>query len=416
VLREGLNCKLAISPGRSRRWKREASRSAGIRGNRSPPSLRLPGHGLPVLVSFDRAGAYPVEIARCLTSLIALMDYVFLDIAPEMAVLGTGPFRFVSELPGDCDAAFYLNDFGLSRNECWAIPEKARTTHSPMSVAGVSVPRFSAVPVWEQPSRSDFARVFGDITTRLADGQLQKAVPAVVERVHLNGSSNEGNGSGTVLSLHYDVARPGAAFRYGYQIGDDGAFGVTPEALVTLAGGGLRTMALAGTAPAAARAAFVEDSKQIREHQFVVDALVQCLSAFGDVEIGQREVVEFARLLHFQTLLSVKLTGGALDPAQVVEAIHPTPAVGVLPRTVQNLEVLNRYRTEMEVPSMFGAPLGVWWQGTFHAVAAIRGFFWNHDNGCLPAGCGVITESIEDKEWDELKLKRAWVKERIGLA
>ena len=347
------------------------------------------------------------------------MDYVFLDIAPEMAVLGTGPFRFVSELPGDCEAAFYVNDFDLSRHDCWAIPERAWTTHAPMSVAGIKVPKFSADPVWEQPSRSDFARVFGDITTRLASGQLQKAVPAVVERVHVNGSSSTGNGSSPVSSLHYDVARPGAAFRYGYQIGDDGAFGVTPEALVTLADGELRTMALAGTAPATTRAAFVEDGKQIREHQFVVDALVQCLSAFGEVEIGQREVVEFARLLHFQTLLSVKLAGfasGALNPAHVVGAIHPTPAVGVLPRTLQNLEVLNRYRTEMEVPSMFGAPLGVWWQGTFHAVAAIRGFFWNHDNGSLPAGCGVITESIEDKEWDELKLKRAWVKERIGLA
>ncbi|MCB1100331.1 MAG: chorismate-binding protein [Verrucomicrobiae bacterium] len=344
------------------------------------------------------------------------MDFVFLDIAPEMAVLGTGPFRFVRELPSDCKAAFYLNDFSLGRKECWAIPAAAQKTNAPLSVPGVTGPMFAADPVWQPPSRSDFARVFGDIRTRLADGRLNKVVPAVVERVHLNGVCKNGVGSCAASSLHYDVARPGAAFRYGYQIGADGAFGVTPEALVTLADGELRTMALAGTAPATARATFVEDSKQIREHQFVVDALAQCLSAFGEVKTGQREVVEFARLLHFQTLLSVELPGAAADPAQVVKAIHPTPAVGVLPRTVENLEVLNHYRGEMGVPSMFGAPLGVWWEGTFHAVAAIRGFFWSGNNGCLPAGCGVISESVEDKEWDELKLKRAWVKERIGLA
>ncbi|MGK0187868.1 MAG: menaquinone-specific isochorismate synthase [Verrucomicrobiales bacterium] len=341
------------------------------------------------------------------------MDYVFLDIAPEMAVVGTGPFRYVSELPEECAAAFYVNDFSLSRDGCWAIPDQACTTASPMAESGVVVPSFAAYPAWEEPDRHEFSRVFSEIATQLADGRLHKAVPVVVERVTLNGR-HPCNGSAP--ALHYDAARPGAAFRYGYQMGADGAFGVTPEALVTLANGKLHTMALAGTAPAASRDAFETDGKQIREHQFVVDALVDSLSSFGEVEIGTREIVEFARLLHFQTLLSVELPGAMPDPAEVVRALHPTPAVGVLPRTRENLDVLNRYRSEMAVPAMFGAPLGVWWQGTFHAVAAIRGFFWHNDQGSLPAGCGVISESIEEREWDELKLKRAWVKERIGLA
>jgi len=132
--------------------------------------------------------------------------------------------------------------------------------------------------------------------------------------------------------------------------------------------------------------------------------------------VGEREVVEFAKLLHFRTLISVDLNIGRADPAKLVEAIHPTPAVGVLPRTSRNLAVLDGYRRELGVPDAFGAPLGVWCEGTFHAVATIRGFFFDGTRGCLPAGCGIIAESIEEKEWDELKLKRTWVKQRIGLA
>jgi menaquinone-specific isochorismate synthase len=369
---------------------------------------------VPVLVSGIGDSAYPVgRMCSVPLRIPGYMDFVFLDIAPDMAVLGTGPFQFAPELPDNARVAFYVNDFGLNQENCWAIPANARQVASPLAAAEVSFPELSDAASWEPPCRGDFSRVFGDISTRLADGRLNKAVPAVVERVRLN-VSRARNGS-TAASLHYDAARPGEAFRYGYRLGGHGAFGVTPESLVTMADGVLRSMALAGTAPAAGRAVFVEDSKQIREHQFVVDALAESLSQFGHVETGARKVVEFARLLHFQSLLSVKLPNGAPDPAEVVRAIHPTPAVGVLPRTEQNLRVLDDYRAQLGVPAAFGAPLGVWRDSAFHAVAAIRGLFWNEGDGCLPAGCGVISESIEDREWEELNLKRAWVKERIGL-
>lgn len=341
-----------------------------------------------------------------------IMDFIYLDIAPDVAVLGTGPFRWVRELPKQ-GVAFYVNDFDLTRDACWAIPSESRRVAAPLAAAGVDLPRVSIPMSWEQPSRMDFGRVFRDISARLADGRLHKAVPVVVERVQMNG--NHAPEDGTRMPLHYDAARPGEAFRYGYLLGGKGAFGVTPETLVTLKEGVLRTMALAGTAPAAARSGFAADPKQIREHQLVVDALADCLKRFGPVEIGEREVVEFARLLHFQTLLSVRMPKHDLDPAELVRALHPTPAVGVLPRTAQNLQMLGAYRADMGVPAAFGAPLGVWCEGSFHAVAAIRGFFWDKSSGCLPAGCGVISESVEDREWEELKLKRAWVKERIGL-
>ena len=150
------------------------------------------------------------------------MDFVFLDIAPNLAVLGIGPFRFVRKLPDDCQVAFYLNDFGLSEKNFWAIPDAFRNTTSPLAEREVSFPELSNPTVWEGPKRSEFSRVFEDIVGRLAAGRLHKAVPAVVERVHMNGTRST-NGTGAA-SLRYDAARPGEAFRYGYRMGTQGAF------------------------------------------------------------------------------------------------------------------------------------------------------------------------------------------------
>ena len=127
------------------------------------------------------------------------MDYVYLDIAPELAVLGTGPFEYVRDLPDGCPAAFYVNDFGLSREACWAIPADAQTTTTPLTVPDVVVPGFSVDPVWQQPSRSDFAKVFGDIAMRLADGRMHKAVqPSGNSRTYSNGPVPRTASSGAI--------------------------------------------------------------------------------------------------------------------------------------------------------------------------------------------------------------------------
>ena len=309
-----------------------------------------------------------------------VMDFVFLDVAPNRAVLGAGPFRREREFPRTAEAAFYLNDFALSSDACWLIPNHVCQVENPLTEPGVRVPSPASEARWSLPSREKFGEVFEDIEKRLEAGRLQKAVLSVVESISVNGSG---------ASFDLSRAQPAGAWRYGYQLGEHGAVGLTPEVLVTVSDGMLRTMALAGTAPATNRASFSKDAKQIREHQFVVDALVKEMGQFGDVQLGDRKVIEFAGLLHFQTGLTVALQN-EVDLDAVVRAIHPSPALGVFPRNAANLGILTNYRECLGVPDGFGAPLGVWFENKLHMVAAIRGFFWNQNRGCLPAGCGVI--------------------------
>ena len=336
------------------------------------------------------------------------MDFVFIDLAPGQAAFGVGPFRFVSERPAGAQVAFYVPKFGLSSEKSWAIPAEWRFCDDPFG-CGASVPARKLGAEWVSPDRSAFSRVFRDIASRIDDGQLQKAVPAIVETIVLNGAGSFDEGS------PFESVLPEGVFRFGYRFGDRGAYGVTPEVLLSLDGSRLTTMALAGTASAAFAASFGRDPKQIREHELVVDSIAERLRPFGQVRIGEREVIEFAQLLHLRTLIEADLPQ-ATEPEELVRAIHPTPAMGVLPRTAETLRVLGEYRSELGVPERFGAPLGVWCGERFHSVAAIRGFFFDGVQGRLPAGCGIIAESNEQKEWDELRLKSAWVKQRVGMA
>ena len=48
-----------------------------------------------------------------------------------------------------------------------------------------------------------------------------------------------------------------------------------------------------------------------------------------------------------------------LEDRELVRALHPTPAMGILPRSAENLAALHAWRRQLEVPDTFGAPFGV---------------------------------------------------------
>ena len=97
-------------------------------------------------------------------------------------------------------------------------------------------------------------------------------------------------------------------------------------------------------------------------------------------------------------------------PESLIRRFHPTPALGPLPRTDQTMALLLEWRQRLGCPAEFGAPFGLWDQGEFHAVVAIRGVWWKKQELKLPAGCGIIEASRLVNEWRELRLKRESVK------
>jgi menaquinone-specific isochorismate synthase len=113
------------------------------------------------------------------------------------------------------------------------------------------------------------------------------------------------------------------------------------------------------------------------------------------------------------TPLSAKFTKDISFDA-IVKALHPTPALGALPRIpgqqwLQEQDVnLPRYR--------YGAPVAIQEANKKTTCAvAIRNVQWDNNWMGLGAGCGVVLGSQFENEWNELQLKIASIKKTLNL-
>lgn len=326
-----------------------------------------------------------------------------MQLGPKGMVAGSGPFESLARPPAS-GVAFYVNDFVLSDPRPWKVPTNWQFVADWESTGDAEPP----VLRWEVPDDTVFREVFDEIMAALADGDLQKAVPVVTERAVLE--------SGSMANLLALTERQDGAWLYGFQDGEFGFSGRTPERLFTVRDGVLRTMALAGTAQPEAAADFEKDPKERMEHRMVVQDLLSVMGCFGDVRVSPRRQLDVGGMLHFLTNFEVDLgRGEALDLNRVLRAFHPTPAVGVLPRSAEAHNLLRRWRSRLETPAYFGAPFGVKMDDTFHAVVGIRNVTWEGAQVSLPSGCGILQGSVAEKEWRELELKREWVKRAFSL-
>lgn len=117
--------------------------------------------------------------------------------------------------------------------------------------------------------------------------------------------------------------------------------GSTPETLLSVADGVLRTEAVAGTArrggtpseDAALAAALLASDKDNREHRVVIDSIRRRLRLVGvDVEAATRpELLRLGQVMHLRTPVTGWLPAGRRF-LEVAGELHPTPAVGGKPR------------------------------------------------------------------------------------
>ena len=99
----------------------------------------------------------------------------------------------------------------------------------------------------------------------------------------------------------------------------------------------------------------------------------------------------------------------------MAQELHPTPALGVSPRKL-GFDEIARW-DDVTLRGRYGAPFGVLLPGTegMRCFVAIRGVQWQDGSVLLGSGCGVVSESVLEREWKELELKRASVKRILAL-
>jgi menaquinone-specific isochorismate synthase len=189
-------------------------------------------------------------------------------------------------------------------------------------------------------------------------------------------------------------------------------FGATPELLAEVNGRMLKTGALAGSigrgdtpqVDDVLAQQLMDTPKERHEHDLVVTALRESLQpATAHLEIDNApQILRLSNIQHLYTPVRGQLRAdyGLLD---IVERLHPTPALGGYPRR-EALEAVKRIETVER--GWYASPVGwIDYHGDGMFAVAIRSAVRAGQTARLYAGAGIVADSDPDKEWAETGLK-----------
>ncbi len=256
-------------------------------------------------------------------------------------------------------------------------------------------------------SREEWRASVGAVVDRIRGGELRKVVLAQALEADLE----------TELPQAATLARLAAKYPdcYRYCFEPDGGdaifFGATPERLVSLRGRTVETDALAGTTGRGETPTedewlaeeLLNDEKNVHEHDLVAETIRYQLAPYAaSISAGERRVRRLATVQHLHTPITAELTDDN-HVLELVEALHPTPAVGGLPPE-RALETI--HETEPFDRGWYAAPVG-WIDGAGNGAfaVAIRSAVARRRRATLFAGVGIVADSDPDREWDEVQLK-----------
>jgi menaquinone-specific isochorismate synthase len=264
-------------------------------------------------------------------------------------------------------------------------------------------------------SKAEWRRSVTAATDRIEAGELRKVVLAQALRVSLERPLSVPEVLSRLGDRHPDCYRflvePGSENEDDDDDGAGGFFGATPERLVGRRGRTVETGALAGTTgrgdtPAEDEwlaAELLSDDKNVHEHELVAEAVREQLEPYATaIRTGERSVRRLATVQHIETPIAAELADDE-HVLTLVEALHPTPAVGGLPpdralRTIRDTEPFER--------GWYAAPVG-WFDAAGYGsfAVAIRSAVARGAVATLFAGVGIVDDSDPDREWDEVQLK-----------
>lgn len=250
---------------------------------------------------------------------------------------------------------------------------------------------------------SDWTDAVADATARIRAGALDKVVLAREIVV----TADAPIPVATVL-LRLSQAYPDCFL---YLV--DGFCGASPELLVGRVGDVVRAQPMAGTAPrrgdpaadARLAAGLLASATYRQEHQVTIDAVHDGLLAFASYVDYEPEpsVVSLANVQHLATNVEGRLSHPPASILELVDALHPTPAVCGRPRDaalalIDELEALDRGRYAGAVGWVDAA-------GNGQFAVSIRGASIDGPVARLIAGNGLVGDSDPATELVETRAK-----------
>jgi len=285
--------------------------------------------------------------------------------------------------------------------------EAVRLSFSGLSAAaGEPEPRSPVVIHAEEPGADRWTAAVARAVSAIRAGRLDKVVLARRMMLRADGPFRP------EPVLRRLLAEQPNTYVFAVESGGSCFIGATPERLIQKRGYRLATLSLAGSAARGATAEedarigerLFRDGKNLLEHALAVDMIRSVLARFcTDVRLPDAPLLH--KLKDIQHLLT-PIEGDARGDASllaVVDALHPTPALGGMPKAealamIREMEDMDR--------GWYAAPIGwIDWRMDGEFAAAIRSALLRGDEAVLFAGCGIVGDSDPEAELLETRLK-----------
>jgi menaquinone-specific isochorismate synthase len=268
-----------------------------------------------------------------------------------------------------------------------------------------------------RPPPAAHTRSVAAAVAAITNGLLQKVVLARSIEVHLAAPPDVGD----VLE-RLRTQEPTCTV-FAHPVPGGWFVGASPELLLSRCGNRVRCHPLAGTVGLTATAAddraiesFLDSKKELAEHELVVEAIAAALAPYCDrLRVPTApSLVRLRSVAHLGTLVVGHLRdrGQPSHALALLAAIHPTPAVGGVPRRealalIAKLEPGPRGNWAGPVGWVDARGDGEWMLGIRSATLSTAG-------AVLWAGSGIVSGSLPEAELAETTIKLVPVLEAVA--
>lgn len=189
--------------------------------------------------------------------------------------------------------------------------------------------------------------------------------------------------------------------------------GATPETLLRIDGDNFSTMSLAGTQPYTGSMEVSWGAKEIEEQAMVTEFVLKELAHnVNTIRRSESYTYKAGTLLHLKTDIAGTLKSNPQSIKNIIEVLHPTPAVCGLPKEEARSFILDNEGYDRKYYTGFLGELNRFNNGTSSSslFVNLRCMEICKDKALLYVGGGITKDSIPEKEWEETVKKTETMK------
>lgn len=199
-------------------------------------------------------------------------------------------------------------------------------------------------------------------------------------------------------------------YMFYFSSGDIEMAGASPETLVKVTNGEVRTFPLAGTRPRGKdddedkklEKELLADEKELSEHNMLVDLGRNDLGKickYGSVKVEKyMEIQRYSHVMHISSIVYGKIRDDK-DAVDAIEAVLPAGTLSGAPK-IRACKIINKLENNKR--GVYGGAIGYLdFSGNMDTCIAIRLAFKKNGKVFIRSGAGIVADSVPENEFKE---------------